>query len=75
MPYDILKKKKNINVDGAYDCDLLCKLIVDYIPSDSVKIVKQSDMEVGTDTIASEALKVRKNMINDLDSYILFFGY
>ena len=38
MPYDILKKKKNINVDGAYDCDLLCKLIVDYIPSDSVMI-------------------------------------
>jgi len=63
MPYDILKKKKNINVDGAYDCDLLCKLIVDYIPSDSVKIVKEEDINVGGDSAIATILKKRKNII------------
>ena len=61
MPYDILKKKKNINVDGAYDCDLLCKLIVDYIPSDSVKIVKEATKTVGEDTGISNLLKQEGN--------------
>jgi hypothetical protein len=70
MPYDILKKKKNINVDGAYDCDLLCKLIVDYIPSDSVKIVKESNMDVGTDTIGSENINKRKNLVKNINNYI-----
>ena len=66
MPYDILKKKKNINVDGAYDCDLLCKLIVDYIPSDSVKIVKQENKTVGGDTGISDLLKRRETIIKNI---------
>ena len=36
----IEKRKKNINIDGSHECDLLCKLIVDYIPSNSVKLYK-----------------------------------
>ena len=41
----IEKRKKNINIDGSHECDLLCKLIVDYIPSNSVKLYKNHDVD------------------------------
>ena len=29
----IEKRIKNINIDGVENCNLLCKLIIDYMPS------------------------------------------
>ena len=38
MTTSIINDIININVDGTEDCNLLCKLIVDYMPSNKCKI-------------------------------------
>ena len=37
---EIENRHKNINIDGVENCNLLCKLIIDYIPSNKC-IIKQ----------------------------------
>ena len=39
------KRMKNINIDGVENCNLLCKLIIDYVPSNKCIVKKTENIE------------------------------
>ena len=46
-PTHLENKIKNINIDGVENCNLLCKLIIDYLPAQHcmIKGAKNEDTE------------------------------
>ena len=49
------KRMKNINIDGVENCNLLCKLIIDYVPSNKCIVKKTENIE----TFVSAQLDLR----------------
>lgn len=51
------KRMKNINIDGVENCNLLCKLIIDYVPSNKciVKKTVNSSVVAAIDDVDADA--------------------
>ena len=61
---------KNINIDGTQDCNLLCKLIIDYMPSKKCRIENSVISSYTTSPASSD--QTEKHITIPGGSYINF---
>ena len=50
-PTHIEDKVKNINIDGVENCNLLCKLIIDYLPTQNCMIKAAKNIKIEPETL------------------------